>query len=366
MSRWDQIFNSIIPEPKARPFWERSLYCLGTVFLYGWKLLRLPVGYLPRPLQGIVKNWTPEMFHVVIGSWVTRAYIDQPCRFEGLPNNVLPPSKVPARHALSPEQIEAFVRDGFLGPLTACSKEEAAALAASLAKKRTLPSENFGFVTDRDLHLETPEMLELMRSPAILDAAAQLLGPDLMTWRSQLFFKLSGGREIQWHQASTYIVEDYLEPALVPPNRHRLFQLTVWIALTPSTLDNGCLEFIPGTHQEIRTIHFGGEQGFYKVSFELEYKVDPAKVIKMPMEPGQFVIFSERVIHGSGPNQTDNPRLAMNFRVIPPYVRVYPESNFHRAMHMGQAYSLEKWGTVMLRGSDEYGLNRRAQTPVIQ
>jgi len=238
------------------------------------------------------------------------------------------------------------------------------ALRTRLLRQRGRPSENFGIVTDRDLHLEIPEMLEFLRSPSILEVAAQLLGPDLLTWRSQLFFKDPGGREIQWHQASTYLLEDYLEPVLVPPDRNQLFQLTVWIALGPATKENGCLQFVPGTHDRIRTIRFGGEQGFYKVSFQLEFDHDPALVTTMEMKAGQFVIFSERVIHGSGPNHTNEMRFAMNYRLIPPYVKVYPDQNFHRAMHMGQSYSLEHWGTVLVRGTDPYGYNRRAAASV--
>jgi non-heme Fe2+,alpha-ketoglutarate-dependent halogenase len=360
MPSWDEIWRTIIPEPRDRPLWQRTLYWLGTMFLATWKLLRLPVGFLPPPIQSILRNWTPEMYRVVITSWVTRAYIDQPCVFNTQPEQVAVKADVQPRYALSEQQLRAFARDGFLGPFDAFTESEVTALREQLLRTRERPSENFGIVTDRDLHLETPAMLEFMRHPAILEVAAQLLGPDLMTWRSQLFFKGPGGREIQWHQASTYLLEDYLDPVLVPPDRNQLFQLTVWIALGPATKENGCLQFIPGTHDCIRTIRFGGERGFYQVSFNLEFDRDPARVTTMEMKAGQFVIFSERVIHGSGPNQTDEMRFAMNYRLLPPYVKVYPNQNYHRAMHMGQAYSLDRWGTVLLRGTDAYGYNRRA------
>jgi non-heme Fe2+,alpha-ketoglutarate-dependent halogenase len=156
------------------------------------------------------------------------------------------------------------------------------------------------------------------------------------------------------------MLEDYLAPVLVPPDRNELFQLTVWIALSPVTRENGCLEFIPGTHDRIRTIKFGGTKGFYKVSFDLQFEFDPTKVVPMEMLAGQFVLFSERMIHGSGPNRTDGMRLAMNYRVIPTSVRVYAHQTQHKAMHMGQSYSLEHWGTVLLRGKDEFGYNRLA------
>jgi len=82
------------------------------------------------------------------------------------------------------------------------------------------------------------------------------------------------------------------------------------------------------------------------------------------MNTGQFVIFSERMIHGSGPNRTADTRTAMNFRLIPPYVKVYRGSLIIRRCTWGKSYSLPTGGTVLLRGTDEFGYNRRAPLEV--
>jgi non-heme Fe2+,alpha-ketoglutarate-dependent halogenase len=308
----------------------------------------------------MIKNWTWEMYGMVIRSWVTKAYIDQPCRFNTSATNIQRKAEVPTDYQLSESDLRFFIKNGFIGPFDCFSETEVTTLIAEALQKRQQPSPTFGIVTDRDLYLDSPRMLEFMRRPAIVDRCAQLLGPNLLVWRSQLFFKPPGGKEIQWHQASTYFLEDYLAPALVPPDRNELFQLTVWIALSDVTKQNGCLEFVPGTHDEIRPIKFGGTRGFYKVSFDLQFDFDPRKVLTIEMKAGQFILFSERMIHGSGPNRTDKMRFAMNYRVIPPNVRVYPRQRQHKAMHMGQSYSLANWGTALLRGKDEFGYNPRA------
>jgi non-heme Fe2+,alpha-ketoglutarate-dependent halogenase len=299
------------------------------------------------------------MYVVVIRSWVTRAYIDQPCVYKK-PSTFSPRAEVEAKYRLSSGEIQSFHDNGILGPFDAFSQSEVQEFIRVVSLRRKLPSKNFGIVTDRDLHLELPIILEFMSSPAILERAAQLLGPNLLSWRSQLFFKPSGGQEIQWHQASTYMMEDYLQPALIPPDRNELFQLTIWVALSPATIENGCLQFVPGTHDRIRTIKFGGPRGFYHVNFRLEFDFDPLRVKHVEVNAGQFVIFSERVIHGSGPNQTDKTRYAFNYRLIPPSVRVYRNQHHHRAMHMGQEYLLENWRAVLLRGVDEHAYNRFA------
>ena len=349
----------IIPEPRDRSFAQRTLYLLGVLFLASWKFLRLPVSFWWTPVRCILENWTWSMYRVVIRSWVTRAYIDQPCVYRK-PSSFSPRVEVDPKYQLSQQEIQSFHDNGFLGPFDAFSQSEIQEFIRVLSFRRNIPSKNFRIVTDRDLHLELPIILEFMSSPAILERAAQLLGPNLLSWRSQLFFKPSGGREIQWHQASTYMMEDYLQPALIPPDRNDLFQLTIWVALSPATIENGCLQFVPGTHDHIRTIKFGGPRGFYQVKFRLEFDLDPSRVKHAEVNAGQFVIFSERVIHGSGPNQTGETRYAFNFRLIPTNVRVYRNQRHHRAMHMGQEYSLENWRAVLLRGVDEYGYNRLA------
>lgn len=347
---------NIIPEPRERPLWQRLGLMIGILVLAGWKFLRLPRSLWFREARCLMENWTWGMFGVVLKSFVTRAYIDQPCRFVPVPltNSV----SVAPEYRLSPEEIQGFNEKGFIGPFDAFPLNQVKRNAIELLWRRKFPS-RLGIVTDRDRHFDTPVLLEMMRHPAILERAAQLLGPDLLCWRSQIFLKEPGGKAIQWHQASTYMMEDYLEPALQPPDRNQLFQLTVWIALDDATIDNGCMKFIPGSHNQIRTIRFGGGDGFYHVSFRLEFDHDPAKEVSLEMKAGQFIIFSERTIHGTGPNITNDRRMAVNFRLIPPTVKAYAGgSRVHRAMHMGQQYSLDNWGALLMRGEDRYKLNK--------
>jgi non-heme Fe2+,alpha-ketoglutarate-dependent halogenase len=197
-----------------------------------------------------------------------------------------------------------------------------------------------------------------MSHPAITERVAQLLGPDLLCWRSQLFYKPPHSPAIQFHQASTFMVEDYLDPAIFPPRLDEMFQLTVWVAVDDAVPENGCLQFVRGTHNRIHTIKFGGEEGFYNASFSLEFDRDPQRVVTLPVKSGQFVIFSERCIHGSLPNTTDRHRLAFNMRVIPTHVPVYTNKKFYRSVYNGGKYHLDKWGVVVLRGEDRYQLSR--------
>jgi non-heme Fe2+,alpha-ketoglutarate-dependent halogenase len=200
-----------------------------------------------------------------------------------------------------------------------------------------------------------------MKHPAITERLAQLLGPDLLVWRTQMFHKPPKAPAIQFHQASTFMVEDYLDPALHPANRNEIFQLTVWVAVDDATYENGCLDFVRGSHTNINTIKFGGEEGFYNAQFSLEFDRDPKRIVRVPCKSGQFIIFTERCIHGSAANTTDRHRLAFNLRAIPTNVAVYPKKEKYRSVYNGGKYYLTNWGVALLRGEDRYRLSRTRQ-----
>ena len=317
---------------------------------------------LGRQMWSIVSNWTEPMFLVLIKSNITRAYPDQTCTLKK-PADCSPKTEADAEVRLSKEDIEGFYDRGYLPPFDAFSEDEISAFGEEIRKVREEPSETYGFVTDRDRHFEMPTMMELLRRPAILERAAQLLGPDLLCWRSQFFYKPPRGDAVQWHQASSYMVEDALEPALLPPDRDELFQLTIWVAVDPATKANGCLRVIPGTAKGIRTVTFGGDEGFYHSRYTMDLDFDTAPVDYIEARPGQVIIFSERTVHGSSANSTDNSRSAFNFRLIRPDTVVYKDKKYHRAAHMNQKYRLDNWGCILMRGKDTHRLNKMVDGP---
>lgn len=329
----------------------------GLCFLYGWKKLGLPQLFLQNKIWAIVKNWSDQAFKILIKSNITRAYPDQVCTLKK-PADCSPKVETEPEHRLDKKDIEFFYDNGYLPPFDAFSEEEMAAFGAEILKVREQPSKTYGFVTDRDRHFEMPSMMEFIHRPAIIERAAQLLGPDLLCWRSQFFYKPPHGDAIQWHQASTYMVEDALEPALIPPERNELFQLTVWVAVDPAYKANGCLAVIPGTANAIRSVTFGGDEGFYNSRYKMDFDFDTAPVDYIEAKPGQVIIFSERTIHGSSANSTDNSRSAFNFRLIRPDTLVYKNKTVHRAAHMNEQYNLANWGCIVVRGKDRFGLNK--------
>ncbi|MEN0110701.1 MAG: phytanoyl-CoA dioxygenase family protein [Planctomycetota bacterium] len=351
--------------PKLRPLWQRAPICGALGALWAYQTLRLPSSVLPRDLRSIVRNWDPRMFRRLLGSGLTRAYIDQPCEFRQ-PQVIAPKADVAPEHRLSAEQLRSFYQRGFVGPITVFTPEQMRDFRRDLLAIENTPSQTYGFVTPRDRHFEMPRLWYYLKSAGVVDRIAQLLGPDLLCWRSQVFYKGPGSPAIQWHQASTFMVEDYKDPAVFPADRNDLFQVTAWIAVDDSTTENGCLRFAAGTHDRIRSIRFGGDEGFYHAQFSLDFDERAHEVVEVPCRAGQMILFTERCIHGSAPNTTGRHRLAFNLRAIPTNVAVYPGKKYYRSVYNGGKYFLDNWGVALLRGEDRHELSRTVPAEMLE
>jgi len=204
-----------------------------------------------------------------------------------------------------------------------------------------------------------------------VSVSAWLRSSDILIWRSQYFPKAAGQPGTGWHQASVYL-ETMRRATLAPKNLEQMFQVTIWIALTDASEENGCLRFIPGTHKEIlplraelfdpekhrdnRTDHFG------TYVLRLDTDLSDARAVNLPMKAGQFVIFSERVIHGALDNSSERPRLGVAGRYITPDTRVYNRHEFEHTGHdigyLGVfGLPLDRWRAVLVRGQDRGRVN---------
>jgi ectoine hydroxylase-related dioxygenase (phytanoyl-CoA dioxygenase family) len=99
-------------------------------------------------------------------------------------------------------------------------------------------------VEAQKLHLVTTWMADIVRTPDILDAVECLLGPDLLCWTSTLFVKPPDGKSfVSWHQDGNYW--GLSNPEIV----------SAWLALSPSTVESGCMRMVPASHTWDTTVH---------------------------------------------------------------------------------------------------------------
>ncbi len=134
----------------------------------------------------------------------------------------------------------------------------------------------------------------LIHSPHLLSVAAQLMGgPSTMYLPFTAVKSGGGGGRFHFHQDNQYTRFD--GPGI-----------NLWCALDPMTPENGCLQVVPRSHLEgtVEAVGSSDGDGHRMVAQE------PSRFLPVRMNPGDCIAFSRITIHGSGPNETDQPRIA--------------------------------------------------------
>jgi len=148
----------------------------------------------------------------------------------------------------------------------------------------------------------TPGFHDLLWNPAFTVPASQLLGGAVRFWHDQLFCKPARhGGVVAWHQ-------DYSYWTRTQPMAH----LTCWIGLDDADRDNGCLQYIPGSHRwELLPITglAGGMDSIREVLTPAQ--LDQFRPTAIELKMGQCAFHHPLMVHGSFENRTDRPRRAV-------------------------------------------------------
>ncbi len=150
--------------------------------------------------------------------------------------------------------------------------------------------------------------LDLARDPEIVDLVSGVIGEDVILWGCHVFCKPAGeGYETPWHQDGHYW-----------PIRP-LATCTVWVALDPSTVRNGCLRVIPGSHREQRLWdHLHEDRHDLTLNQRLAPgSFDEASAVDLELEPGQMSLHDVYMVHGAAANTSTQRRTGVALRYMP-------------------------------------------------
>lgn len=239
---------------------------------------------------------------------------------------------------LTEAQVAAYHRDGFVGPVDLLSTAEAAELRRRIEAVEARWGDQIQSRCKIKAHLPFKFLCDVIAHPRLLDAVEDIIGPDILCWGSSFFQKEAHDPGfVSWHQDSTYY-------GLEPPDT-----LTAWLAVSDSTLESGCMEFIPGSHDKGVYRHEEYKSGDNLLSRgQTILGVDESKAVPMVLRAGQFSFHKEDCVHGSPPNRSDDRRIGYSIHYVPPTIR---ETAFPGASAM------------LLRGRDTEGHWRADMRP---
>lgn len=152
-----------------------------------------------------------------------------------------------------------------------------------------------------------PSFHDLLWAPGFLIPASQLLGGAVRFWHDQLFCKPARhGGVVAWHQ-------DYSYWTRTQPMQH----LTCWIALDDANEDNGCLHYIPQSHEWdlLPVTGLAGDMESIK-SVLKPWQFDKFKSNPVPLKKGYATFHHPLTIHGSFENRSAFPRRAVVLNVF--------------------------------------------------
>ncbi len=155
----------------------------------------------------------------------------------------------------------------------------------------------------------TKGLHDVLWNPRFLVAASQLLGNQpVRFWHDQLFYKpAKKGGVVAWHQ-------DYSYWTRTKPIAH----LTCWCGLDDSTKENGCLQYIAGSHRWgllPKPVIAGELQGIRDfLNEEQKDQFDHPRYAEV--KAGEAIFHHSLTLHGSGENKSDKPRRAFVINVF--------------------------------------------------
>ncbi|MCE9613547.1 MAG: phytanoyl-CoA dioxygenase family protein [Lentisphaerae bacterium] len=223
------------------------------------------------------------------------------------------------RYRLSDAQVAFYRANGYLGGVRVLTDNQLEVLRAEL--ERLMKPDHPGRDLFHEYHVNEsgqpgrilfhalgawriePSFHDLLWNPAVLVPASQLLGGAIRLWHDQLFCKPPHhGGVVPWHQDYSYWTRTK------PPNH-----LTCWIALDDSTLANGCVHYIPGSHRWRLLPTPEGRVGAPMeaiLSVLTEDERHRFKPVPVEVRKGECIFHHGLSLHGSYENNTDTPRRA--------------------------------------------------------
>ena len=237
------------------------------------------------------------------------------------------------KYKLSDEQVSFFREQGYLAGVKLFEEEQVEALRTELAE--FFQTDHEGRELWHEYHSNEsgdpnrvlfhalgawrlrPAFHDILWNPRFLVPASQLLEGSVRFWHDQLFCKpAKHGGNVAWHQ-------DYSYWTRTRPIAH----LTCWTGLDKATKANGCLQYIPGSHnwQLLPITGLAGDMNAIQEVLDDKQWEAFQNPVAIELEVGHCTFHHPLLVHGSQRNQTEVPRRAVVLNVIRDGVESYTD-----------------------------------------
>ena len=169
-------------------------------------------------------------------------------------------------------------------------------------------------------HFEDPWLFRYLAHPRVLDIIEAFLGPDIALWSSHFIAKPGGdGKAVPWHTDGAYWGVR-LRPMHV---------ITLWLAVDPSTRENGCMRVLPGSHLQPRVgtdeyVPVDAEANVFGIEIDRE-KIEEERAADLELAVGECHFHDAWTLHSSCPNTSGIRRCGYTMRYMPANVVFNPD-----------------------------------------
>ena len=263
--------------------------------------------------------------------------------------------------SISPEQVAAYQRDGFLVVHDLLDADEVAALRRVtdelVEQSRNVTEHDRVYDLEPTHSAQAPRVRRIkaphaqhavydtvMRHPNILAVLQALVHPAIRFDTSKLNLKSAGyGAAVEWHQ----------DWAFYPHTNDDL--AAVGVMMDDMKLENGPLLCIPGSHRGPVFDHHDADGFFCGAMDPTRGDVDHTQAVPCTGRAGSISIHHVRLVHGSAVNTSDSPRRLLLFQYRA--ADAWPLLSQHQM-------DWARWQQLLLCGEVDAGQPRCTAVPV--
>ncbi|MFL2814930.1 MAG: phytanoyl-CoA dioxygenase family protein [Candidatus Puniceispirillales bacterium] len=224
-------------------------------------------------------------------------------------------------------KIKDYWKNGFLFPINIFTQNEASKFREELEaienRYKTDLSLPMPINTYKRINSQCviPLATDIALDRKILDIVEKIIGENILLWSVEFFIKEPGSSSIvSMHQDLTYWGLSENE-----------FQVTAWVALSPSNKKSGCMDFVTESFKNPILPHKDtfGKDNLLSRGQEIEVNIKESDKVNIVLNPGQMSLHHGLTIHGSGKNNSNDRRIGVAIRYLNPKIKqVHAEKDF--------------------------------------